>query len=447
VPLPVVYSVCLFKPCYLYKDACIEPGDLMQELESHSIGHYRIERRLARGGMSAIYLAQDTQSERMVAIKLVHCGDEYYERFRHEVSVTSALVHDHILPVLDFGEDNSWYYMVTPYMPCGTLHQRLQQRALSLQETGTVLAQLAGAIQYAHDCGILHRDIKPSNVLLGDEEGRYVYLADFGLGKRMDDGESLTLSGYLIGTPEYMAPELAEQPATASSDIYALGILTYQMLTGCVPFHGSTPIGTYLKHIREQPAPPSRLNSAISPSIDQVILKALDKRTENRFQSAQEFAQAYRQALEPENSRVVVLRQTAPLLGAVSVKIRRESRRVRGTLLAGLATATLIGVLLLGLGWSYTGQRATEPVTLLGIGTQLQLAHLPSMPPGLLAALSVHSQPHTPVTNRKQSPRPTATTTPAATRSSNQNSSNSITQGSGQHPRNSHHKKRRKHDD
>jgi serine/threonine protein kinase len=418
----------------------------MQELEIHSIGHYRIERRLARGGMSAIYLAQDTQSGRMVAIKLVHCDNEYYERFRHEVTVTAALIHDHILPVLDSGEDNSWYYMVTPHMACGTLHQRLQQRPLSLQETSTILEQLASAMQYAHDCGVLHRDIKPSNVLLGDKEGRHVYLADFGLGKRMDDEESLTLSGYLIGTPEYMAPELADQSATTSSDIYALGILTYQMLTGRVPFHGSTPIGTYLKHIREQPAPPSRLNPTIPPSIDQVILKALDKRPENRFQSAQEFAQAYRQALEPEDSRVAVLRQTAPLaplLGAVSVKIRREGRRVRGTLVAGLAAATLIGALLLGLGWSYTGQRATEPVTLLGIGAQLQLTHLSSIPPGLLAALSTHSQTNTSVTNRKPTPQPTPSATPAT---SNQSSGNSITQGSGRHSRNNHHKKRRKHD-
>jgi serine/threonine protein kinase len=417
----------------------------MQELEIHSIGHYRIERRLARGGMSAIYLAQDTQSGRMVAIKLVHRDSEYYERFRHEVSVTAALIHKHILPVLDSGEENSWHYMVTPYIACGTLHRRLQQGPLSLQETGMVLEQLADAMQYAHDCGVLHRDIKPSNVLLGDEEGRYVYLADFGLGKRMDDDESLTLSGYLIGTPEYMAPELADQSATTSSDIYALGILTYQMLTGSVPFHGSTPIGTYLKHIREQPVPPSRLNPAISPSIDEVILKALDKRPENRFQSAQEFAQAYRQALEPEDSQVVVLRQTAslaPLFGTVSVKIRREGRRIRGTLVAGLAAAMLVGTLLLSLGLNFNGQRGTQLITLLGIGAQLQFTHLSSIPPELLAALSTHSQLNTSRTNGT-TPQPTTTATPVATHSSNQNNG-SITQGNGYYPRDSHHKKRKK---
>jgi serine/threonine protein kinase len=441
-------TVCPCEPCILMNTQNV--GDLMQELESHCLGHYHIKRGLARGGMSAIYLAQDTQNERMVAIKLVHSDNDYYERFRHEVIVTAALSHDHILPVLDSGEEKSWYYMVTPYMLCGTLHERLQQGPLSLQQTDMVLEQLALALQYAHDCGVLHRDIKPSNVLLGDEEGQHIYLADFGLGKRIDDEKSLTLTDYLIGTPEYMAPELADQPATTSSDIYALGILTYQMLTGSVPFHGSMPIGTYLKHIREEPAPPSQLNPAISRSIDQVILKVLDKRPEKRFRSAQEFAEAYRQALEPEESRVAVLAQraTLALFSTVSIKIRRQRKHVHRTLATGLAAVMLIGALSFGLTLSHNVQRPVEPVILSGIGAQIRFPDLSYIPAGLLAALSTQGQPTNNAPNKESgtTPQPGTTATPTVAHHSNHTGGSSITRWNRHGSRDSHHKKRKNDD-
>src|SRR6185312_922057 len=151
------------------------------------------------------------------------------------------------------------------------------------------------ALQHAHDHGILHRDIKPSNILLRDKD--YAYLADFGLAKSIEGGGAITQTGTLLGTPEYMAPDLAEGPATASSDIYALGILLYQMVTGHVPFTAETPTAIYWKQIRDQPTPPSHLNSALSPAVDRVILCALEKDSRRRFQTVQAVADAYRDAL------------------------------------------------------------------------------------------------------------------------------------------------------
>lgn len=151
----------------------------MQELENITIGQYYIEHQLARGGMAEIYLARDLASNQAVAIKMVHCSNtEYYERFRREAEVMSSLQHDHILPALDHGEYESWYYLVTPYIAYGTLSERLADGALSVQEAGDILEQLTDALQFAHELGIIHRDLKPSNVLLRD--GKYVYLADFG---------------------------------------------------------------------------------------------------------------------------------------------------------------------------------------------------------------------------------------------------------------------------
>ncbi|GCE19017.1 serine/threonine-protein kinase [Dictyobacter kobayashii] len=226
----------------------------MQQLEQVTLGHYQILKRLARGGMAEIYLARDTANDQVVAVKLVHTGaGDYYERFRAEVKAQAALNHEHILPVLDYGEFDSWCYLVTPYIEHGTLNERLQQGPLSLAEADRVLAQLSQALQFAHDKGIVHRDIKPSNVLMRD--GNHVYLADFGLVKRVGEENGLTLTGYLIGTPEYMAPELAEHEASPCSDVYALGILMYQMLSGRVPFKANTPIAIYLRHIRDIPEP------------------------------------------------------------------------------------------------------------------------------------------------------------------------------------------------
>ncbi len=201
------------------------------------------------------------------------------------------------LPILDYGEHDSYQYLVMPYMKGGTLRERIAKGRLTKEEAGNILAQVASALQFAHDQGIIHRDIKPSNILIDAPDEQHVYLADFGLAKALEEGSDLTQTGYLIGTPEFMAPELADRPESVSSDIYALGVLLYQMLTGRTPFTGSTPLSVYWKHLRELPAPPSHLNPAISPAVEQVILCALNKDPQHRFPSAKAMVQAYETAL------------------------------------------------------------------------------------------------------------------------------------------------------
>jgi len=267
----------------------------MPGLEGTSLGRYQLLGRLGRGGMSEVYLAYDESMDRNVALKVVSSGQsDYLERFHREAEAISSLHHPHILPAYDYGDQEPWHYLVMPNIEHGTLRHRLEKVALSLEDAGEMLNQIAGALQMAHDNGIIHRDIKPSNILLRDDH--YAYLADFGLAKAMAGGSELTQTGALLGTPEYMAPDLADGPATASSDIYALGVLLYQMIAGRVPFTGETPVSIYMKHVREQPLPPSFFNSTIPHSIDQVVLRALEKDPRRRYQSPQELADAFEQA-------------------------------------------------------------------------------------------------------------------------------------------------------
>ncbi|MDQ6661723.1 MAG: protein kinase, partial [Chloroflexota bacterium] len=243
-----------------------------------------------------VYLAYDEQRKRRVALKVVSGSHtDYIERFRREAEAIASLNHDHILPAFDYGEQEPWHYLVMPYIEYGTLRDLLLSGSLSLHHTDDLFQQIASALQFAHDQGIIHRDIKPSNILLDNEN--YTYLADFGLAKSLEGGNTLTQTGALLGTPEYMAPELSEGPATTSSDVYALGILLYQMVTGQVPFSGETPIAVYWKQLRDRPVPPSQINPDVPRAVEQVVLKALHKNPLRRYQSPEELAQAYHIAL------------------------------------------------------------------------------------------------------------------------------------------------------
>jgi serine/threonine protein kinase len=291
----------------------------MVGLEDTMFGHYLLKRHLARGGMSQVYLAYDQSLQQEVAIKVVSReNSEHAKRFQREIKALGILSHEHILPTLDYGEQGQWLYMVTPYIEHGTLRDLLHTKGrLTPEEAGKILVQVCAALQFAHDQGVIHRDIKPSNILL--LRGEHAYLADFGLVKGIDEASDLTQTGCLIGTPEYMAPELAEQPATKSSDIYALGIVLYQMLTGQTPFRGSTPLAIYWKHIQEQPLRPSLLDPAIPVAIEQVILCALEKDPQLRFKSPQALARAYAQALLRSRRERAERGITAPLATAAGV--------------------------------------------------------------------------------------------------------------------------------
>lgn len=268
----------------------------MPGLEGTSLGRYSLKRRLGRGGMAEVYLATDERMHRDVAIKIVSSShSEFAERFSREAQAMGKLHHDHILPAYDYGEQEPWHYLVMPYIAHGTLSDLLHKDALSLEHAGELLEQVARGLHYAHQQGLLHRDIKPSNILLRDDH--YAYLADFGLARVLEGTSDLTQTGTLLGTPEYMAPELAEGPATIGSDIYALAIVLYHMLSGRVPFRGETGISTFWKHLREQPQPPSYFNSNTPEAVDKVLIRALEKEPSRRYPTALALSQAYQDAI------------------------------------------------------------------------------------------------------------------------------------------------------
>ena len=271
----------------------------MLDLHEPISERYYLQQHLHHGMMSDVYLAYDEHLKCNVAIKMVsNYQPESRLRLQSEIQTLSTLSHDHILPILDHGKYDTYHYLVMPYSKQGTLLERISKGKLTEEEAGNILAQVTSALQFAHDHGIVHRDIKPSNILLDNDNDHYVYLADFGLAKAMGKGSDLTQTGFLIGTPEYMAPELIDKPESVSSDIYALGILLYHMLTGHPPFRGNSPLAVCWKHLRELPVPPSHLNPAIQPPVEQVILRALHKDPQQRFPGAKALAQVYMNALQ-----------------------------------------------------------------------------------------------------------------------------------------------------
>jgi serine/threonine protein kinase len=298
----------------------------MQGLEGTRLGRYFLRQKLGHGGMSEVYLATDELMHRDVAVKVVSSvHTDYVERFQREVEAIGTLQHSHILPAYDFGEQPPWYYLVMPYIGYCTLLDKLEQGPLSLEYAGELLTQIAGGLQFAHDHGVIHRDIKPSNILMRDDH--FVYLADFGLAKSVEGADRVTQTGVLLGTPEYMAPELAEGPPDKSSDIYALGILLYQMVTGKMPFSGDTPLAVYLKQLREQPVPPSRVRPGIPRSVELVILRVLEKDPRRRFDSPVSLARAYKQALHDQQPAASSHYETTPMGNDL---LRQEAIRPSG---------------------------------------------------------------------------------------------------------------------
>src|SRR5712691_12266429 len=277
----------------------------MRGIAGLTLGRYELRRRVAQGGMAEVYLACDRRLRRQVAVKVLYGRNEaFVRRFEREASAVGALSNDHILPLYDFGEQSPWYYLVMPYVEGGTLRDYLLKRKqLTLEEAASFVDQIAAALQYAHDSKVVHRDVKPSNILL--RQDGYAYLVDFGLAKALMGAEALTGAGAMVGTPEYMAPEQSNGESDSRSDIYSLGVILYQMLTGRVPFMAESPVAISLKHIQTAPISPSKLNSEILPSIEQVILKAMEKDPHLRYQQAQELATAYWKALQQERSRAL----------------------------------------------------------------------------------------------------------------------------------------------
>ncbi len=265
-----------------------------------SLGRYRVVEQIGQGGMATVFRAHDPTLDREVAIKVLpsyHIEDPTFaDRFAQEAQTVARLRHDNILQTYDFGEDKGFTYIVTELVTGGTFQDKLGPEPLSMAETIRLMSPLADALDYAHAQGILHRDIKPANVLL-DQDQKPV-LADFGLARMLEASIRLTQASQALGTPEFMSPEQAMGGDTDHrADIYAFGVMLFQMLVGQTPFHANTPATTLLAHVHEPVPLPSVLNADIEPGIEAIILKALAKNANHRFDSSKAIITALRVAI------------------------------------------------------------------------------------------------------------------------------------------------------
>lgn len=267
---------------------------------------YRIERELRRGPVTTVYLARDLRHNRRVAIKVLRPelkGSVEAGRFLREISIVASLYHPHILQLYDSGlaeapEPTSGLYYVMPYVDGESLRERLARDVqLSVEVSVRIATQVAGALAYAHERGIVHRDVKPENIMV---DGDHPLLADFGIARALESagGERLSQSGVVLGTPAYMSPEqaLGEVAIDGRSDVYSLGCVLYEMLAGQPPFTGRTPSSILARHLAD-PVPPLRtVCPGISEELERKILQALEKAPVKRFQSATAFAVALGQS-------------------------------------------------------------------------------------------------------------------------------------------------------
>ncbi len=307
---------------------------------------YRIERELGQGGMATVYLAHDLKHDRDVALKVLHpeLGAVIgAERFLQEIKTTARLQHPHILGLIDSGEADGLLFYVMPFVRGESLRARLSRdKQLPIPEALRIATEVASALDYAHRHGVVHRDIKPENVLLHDGQAM---VADFGiaLAVTVAGGGRMTQTGMSLGTPHYMSPEqaLGEKEITPRSDVYALGAMTYEMLTGDPPFTGSTAQAILAKVLTERPVPPTATRETLAPHVEAAILTALAKLPADRWGSAKEFADAL--ANPSLTTTTAVAGGRAP-----SAEVRRWR-----VVAAGLGAAAV----LLAAGWAWSGMR------------------------------------------------------------------------------------------
>jgi eukaryotic-like serine/threonine-protein kinase len=255
-------------------------------------GRYRILRRLGAGGMANVYLAEDEELGRRVAVKILnerYANDELFiERFNREAKSAASLSHPNIVSIYDRGEAEGTYYIAMEVIEGRSLKELILTRGpLSVPVAIDYTKQILSALRFAHRNGIIHRDIKPHNVLLGAEDRLKV--TDFGIARA--GASQMTEAGSIMGTAQYLSPEQARgAPVTAASDVYSVGVVLYEMLTGQTPFNGDSPIEIAMKHLNETPKPPSHIRRGLPRELDQVVLRALAKEPEDRYQSADELA-------------------------------------------------------------------------------------------------------------------------------------------------------------
>ena len=271
------------------------PADpLLAKLERSLGSQFEIMRLLGRGGMGAVYLAREYSLDRLVAIKVLlpdATAAESGERFRREARTAAKLTHPNIVPLLTFGEADGMMYFVMGFVQGESLKSRIERKGkIDPDEARRILGDIAGALHYAHEQGVVHRDVKPDNILIDDENGKPL-LTDFGIAQSVASGDTLTQVGTTLGTPHYMSPEQAsgERDIDGRSDLYSLGVIGYEMLSGRLPFEGDNLREVLVQHVTKDPVPLTNLEPSIPEDLARTISKCLEKEPDKRIADGQGF--------------------------------------------------------------------------------------------------------------------------------------------------------------
>jgi serine/threonine protein kinase/tetratricopeptide (TPR) repeat protein len=269
----------------------------MQDLSGRKLGNYELRERLGRGGMAEVYKAYQSGMDRFVAVKVMlgHLASDesFIERFKREAQAVGKLRHPHIVQIFDFGIENDVYFMAMEFIQGRTLKDYMHQhKRLPVQEALHIMRQLADGLDYAHKAGMIHRDLKPANVMFINEEKQEVVVTDFGIARIMG-AAGLTGTGMAVGTPAYMSPEAGRGEQTDErADIYALGIMLYEMVTGQTPYDADTPLAVIMKHINAPLPTRKDFGDIIPESVEKLVLKCIAKEPEDRFASSGDFRDA-----------------------------------------------------------------------------------------------------------------------------------------------------------
>jgi serine/threonine-protein kinase len=374
----------------------------MNSLSGQSLGRYHLIEKLGEGGMAVIYKAFDTRLECEVAVKVIRMErlapeivNTTLKRFEREAKAVAQLTHPNIVKVSDYGEENGVPYLVMPYLAGGTLKQILG-KPIPYMKAARLLAPVADALQYAHEHKVVHRDVKPSNILI--TESGAPMLTDFGIARILDlqEGQTLTGTGVGIGTPEYMAPEQWTGDITPAVDIYSLGVVFYELVTGHKPYTADTPAAVLLKQATEPLPRPSAFNPDLSERVEQVLFKAMAKKAEDRYQTMADFENALDQmrvesgAHERSDMKLTQSAATADRLGTTDTfsthleNITKErpqekeepkkpiaAKKNKTGIWIGLGTLVIIGFfLLIGNATNWFGGSATPVVTFPPLATE-----------------------------------------------------------------------------
>jgi serine/threonine protein kinase len=309
-----------------------------------SIGHYHILEQLGEGGMATVYKAYDTHLERDVAVKVIRLDQfppaslrDVLLRFEREAKSLARLTHPNIVHISDYGEQDNVPYLVMDYLPGGTLKNRLG-RPMQWQDACKLLLPISQALDYAHEQNLIHRDVKPSNILL-TKKGQPM-LTDFGIAKILDAGaHTLTATGVGIGTPEYMAPEQWTGNTTPQSDIYSLGVVMYEMITGRPPYTADTPAAILLKQVNEPLPRPTQYVPDLPEPVEKVLIKALAKEPANRYLTMDELSKALEGLLISDATRKLSI---PPMVAAIDSLDTKGETPVTPDKEAGLETVAVI---------------------------------------------------------------------------------------------------------